>query len=163
VAASLVRDHNIPVFAIKGEDNETTTATPRRIDTSPRSPWTTARPRDLASTPAARTARRRNRRTEKPTGVIRLRAMAKKACCVPHYRGQRRRHQDLFDNRYARPIHNDGIIRATNYLLAGQSSWCRLRLVRTRPGQPARGAGAEVIVTEVDRQKASRHTWTASA
>ena len=61
----------------------------------------------------------------------------------------------FFDNRYGTgQCTMDGIIRATNVLLAGRFRGGRLRLVRPRYGLPARGMGARVIVTEIDPMKA---------
>src|SRR5262249_11551305 len=94
---------------------------------------------------------------ETTTGVIRLRAMAKEGVLqYPIIAVNDADTKHLFDNRYGTGQSTvDGIIRATNFLLAGSKfivagyGWCGRGLAR-RP----RGAGAEVIITEVDPTKA---------
>jgi adenosylhomocysteinase len=94
---------------------------------------------------------------ETTTGVIRLRAMAKEGILrFPIIAVNDANTKHLFDNRYGTGQSTiDGIIRATNYLLAGSRfvvagyGWCGRGLANR-----ARGAGAEVIVTEVDPTKA---------
>ena len=94
---------------------------------------------------------------ETTTGVIRLRAMAKEGVLrYPIIAVNDADTKHLFDNRYGTGQSTiDGIIRATNFLLAGiEVRGRRLRLVRTRTGQPRARRGREVIVTEVDPTKA---------
>jgi adenosylhomocysteinase len=94
---------------------------------------------------------------ETTTGVIRLRAMAKEGVLAyPIVAVNDADTKHLFDNRYGTGQSTiDGIIRATNFLLAGSKfvvagyGWCGRGLASR-----ARGAGAEVIVTEVDPTKA---------
>ena len=160
VAASLVRDYNVPVYAIKGEDNETYYQhIVAAIDHRPQ--ITMDDGADLVSV-------LHTKRTdvldsviggteETTTGVIRLRAMAKEGVLrYPIIAVNDADTKHLFDNRYGTGQSTiDGIIRATNFLLAGSKfvvagyGWCGRGLASR-----ARGAGAEVIVTEVDPTKA---------
>ena len=160
VAASLVRDYNLPVFAIKGEDNDTYYQhIIAAIDHRPQ--ITMDDGADLVSV-------LHTKRTdvldgviggteETTTGVIRLRAMAKEGVLrYPIIAVNDADTKHLFDNRYGTGQSTiDGIIRATNFLLAGSKfvvagyGWCGRGLASR-----ARGAGAEVIVTEVDPTKA---------
>ena len=160
VAASLVRDYNIPVFAIKGEDNETYYShILAALDHKPNltmddgadlvSILHTKRQADLAHVIGGT--------EETTTGVIRLRAMAKEGVLrYPIIAVNDADTKHLFDNRYGTGQSTiDGIIRATNFLLAGSKfvvagyGWCGRGLASR-----ARGAGAEVIVTEIDPTKA---------
>jgi len=160
VAASLVKNSQIPVFAIKGEDNNTYYLHLKAgLDHKPQ--ITMDDGADLVS----------NILSERPellpeilggteettTGVIRLRSMAEEGvlkfpvisvndACTKHF----------FDNRYGTGQSTiDGILRATNRLLAGSVlvvagyGWCGRGLAMR-----AEGAGANVIVTEVDPLKA---------
>src|ERR1700745_1193159 len=165
VAASLVRDYNIPVFAIKGEDNDTYSQhIIAAIDHKPQ--ITMDDGADLVSV-------LHTKRTdvlegviggaeETNTGVIRLRAMAKEGVLrYPIIAVNDADTKHLFDNRYGTGQSTiDGIIRATNFLLAGSKfivagyGWCGRGLASR-----ARGAGAEVIVTEVDPTKALGAAW----
>src|SRR5665811_1065593 len=94
---------------------------------------------------------------ETTTGVIRLRAMAKEGVLqYPIVAVNDADTKHLFDNRYGTGQSTiDGIIRATNFLLAGSKfvvagyGWCGRGLASR-----ARGAGAEVVVTEIDPTKA---------
>ena len=94
---------------------------------------------------------------ETTTGVIRLRAMAKEGVLrFPIVAVNDADTKHLFDNRYGTGQSTiDGIIRATNFLLAGSKfvvagyGWCGRGLASR-----ARGNGAEVIITEVDPTKA---------
>ena len=160
VAASLVRDHGISVFAIKGEDNDTYyNHILAAIDHKPH--ITMDDGADLVSV-------LHTKRTdalsaviggteETTTGVIRLRAMAKEGVLrYPIVAVNDADNKHLFDNRYGTGQSTiDGIIRATNFLLAGSKfvvagyGWCGRGLASR-----ARGAGAEVIVTEIDPTKA---------
>jgi len=160
VAASLVRDYGVSVFAIKGEDNDTyyshiLTA----IDHRPN--ITMDDGADLVSIlHTKRTDALENvigGTEETTTGVIRLRAMAKEGVLrYPIVAVNDADTKHLFDNRYGTGQSTiDGIIRATNFLLAGSIfvvagyGWCGRGLASR-----ARGAGAQVIVTEVDPTKA---------
>lgn len=160
VAAALVRHEQIPTFAIRGED----TATYYRhigkaLDHRPQ--LTMDDGADLISElHLHRTellADMRGGSEETTTGVLRLRAMAADGalkCPVIAVNDAMTKH--LFDNRYGTGQSTlDGIIRATNILLAGKVftvagyGWCG-RGIAMR----AKGHGAQVIVTEVDPLKA---------
>jgi adenosylhomocysteinase len=160
VAASLVRDYNIPVFAIKGEDNDSYYShIMAALDHKPQ--FTMDDGADLVSVlHTKRTAELANvigGTEETTTGVIRLRAMAKEGVLrYPIVAVNDADTKHLFDNRYGTGQSTiDGIIRATNFLLAGSKfvvagyGWCGRGLASR-----ARGAGAEVIVTEIDPTKA---------
>src|ERR1700739_969469 len=160
VAASLVRDYNIPVFAIKGEDNDSYYAhIQAALDHKPQ--VTMDDGADLVSVlHTKRTAELPGvigGTEETTTGVIRLRAMAKEGVLrYPIVAVNDADTKHLFDNRYGTGQSTiDGIIRATNFLLAGSKfvvagyGWCGRGLASR-----ARGAGAEVIITEVDPTKA---------
>ena len=124
VAASLVRDHNIPVYAIKGEDNDTYYGhILAAID---------HRPHITMDDGADLVGILHTKRTdaladviggteETTTGVIRLRAMAKEGVLkFPIVAVNDADTKHLFDNRYGTGQSTlDGIIRATNFLLAG--------------------------------------------
>ena len=160
VAAALVYDYDIPVFAICGEDNDTYY---RHIHQAlEHAPQLTMD--DGADVVATLHKDRRDLlpgvvggTEETTTGVIRLRAMAKDgALGYPIVAINEADTKHLFDNRYGTGQSTiDGIIRATNVLLAGKNfvvagyGWCG-RGVASR----ARGMGAQVIVTEVDPVKA---------
>jgi adenosylhomocysteinase len=160
VAAALVANYEIPVFAIKGEDNETYYKHLKRaLDHKPH--ITMDDGADLVS------ELHKNRTDllenimggteETTTGVIRLRAMANDgALKFPVVAVNDSMTKHMFDNRYGTGQSTiDGIIRATNLLLAGRTvvvggyGWCS-RGIASR----ARGLGANVIVTEVDPLKA---------
>ena len=160
VAASLVRDYNIPVFAIKGEDNDTYYShIMSAIDHKPQ--ITMDDGADLVgilhTKRTAELAHVLGGTEETTTGVIRLRAMAKEgALKFPIVAVNDADTKHMFDNRYGTGQSTlDGIIRATNFLLAGAKfvvagfGWCGRGLASR-----ARGAGAEVIVTEIDPTKA---------
>jgi len=160
VAASLVRDYNLPVFAIKGEDNDSYYShIMAAVDHKPQ--ITMDDGADLVSVlHTKRTAELENvigGTEETTTGVIRLRAMAKEGVLrYPIVAVNDADTKHLFDNRYGTGQSTiDGIIRATNFLLAGSKfvvagyGWCGRGLASR-----ARGTGAEVIVTEVDPTKA---------
>ncbi|NLG70468.1 MAG: adenosylhomocysteinase [Chloroflexi bacterium] len=156
VAASLVTHDEIPVFAIKGEDNVTYYRhINAALDHKPH--LTMDDGADLVGT------LHKERREllgeviggteETTTGVIRLRAMAADgALNFPVIAVNDAMTKHFFDNRYGTGQSTiDGVIRATNILLAGKTfvvagyGWCG-RGLATR----ARGMGANVIVTEVD-------------
>src|SRR5690348_6768974 len=160
VAACLVRDINIPVFAIKGEDNETYYShITAALDHKPH--ITMDDGADLVT--CALTKRQDildnvfGGTEETTTGVIRLRAMAKEGVLrYPIIAVNDADTKHLFDNRYGTGQSTiDGIVRATNFLLAGSKfvvagyGWCGRGLASR-----ARGQGAEVIITEVDPTKA---------
>jgi adenosylhomocysteinase len=160
VAASLVRDYNIPVFAIKGEDNDSYYShIMAALDHKPQ--FTMDDGADLVSVlHTKRTAELAGvigGTEETTTGVIRLRAMAKEGVLrYPIVAVNDADTKHLFDNRYGTGQSTiDGIIRATNFLLAGSKfvvagyGWCGRGLASR-----ARGAGAEVVITEVDPTKA---------
>ncbi len=160
VAASLVRDYNVPVFSIKGEDNDSYYShIMAAVDHKPQ--ITMDDGADLVSVlhtkRTAELAHVIGGTEETTTGVIRLRAMAKEGVLrYPIVAVNDADTKHLFDNRYGTGQSTiDGIIRATNFLLAGSKfvvagyGWCGRGLASR-----ARGAGAEVIVTEVDPTKA---------
>ena len=183
VAAHLVRDHGIKVFAIKGEDHQTyyehiRAALAHRPDV------TMDDGADLVSAlhmialnrlddlePPVRTwvegmsaAERKalvggviGSTEETTTGVIRLKAMAQdKVLQFPVIAVNDSQTKHLFDNRYGTGQSTlDGILRATNLLMAGSTmvvagyGWCGRGFALR-----ARGAGANVVVTEIDPLKA---------
>jgi adenosylhomocysteinase len=160
VASSLVRDYNIPVYAIKGENNEVYYShIMAALDHKPQ--ITMDDGADLVT--ILHTKRQEllanviGGTEETTTGVIRLQAMAKeKVLKYPIVAINDALTKHLFDNRYGTGQSTiDGIIRATNMLLAGMTlvvagyGWCG-RGVAMR----ARGLGANVIVTEIDPTKA---------
>jgi adenosylhomocysteinase len=183
VSAHLVRDHGIKVFAIKGEDKDTyydhiRAALAHRPDITmddgadlvgaihmialgrlddlegPVRTWVESLSAEerkaLVDTVMGSTE-------ETTTGVIRLRAMAQEGVLqFPVIAVNDSQTKHLFDNRYGTGQSTiDGILRATNVLLAGSTvviagyGWCG-RGVAMR----ARGAGADVVVTEVDALRA---------
>ncbi len=160
VAAALVNDYGISVFAICGEDNETYYKhIHQALEHGPQLTMD-----DGADVVAVLHKDRRDLlpgvsggTEETTTGVIRLRAMAADgALGYPIVAINEADTKHLFDNRYGTGQSTiDGIIRATNVLLAGKNfvvagyGWCG-RGVALR----ARGMGAQVIVTEVDPVKA---------
>ncbi len=160
VAAALVNIYEIPTFAIKGEDNVTYYKhLGAALDHKPH--VTMDDGADLVSTI------HKDRRElltdiiggteETTTGVIRLRAMAAdKMLNFPVIAVNDAMTKHFFDNRYGTGQSTvDGIIRATNVLLAGKRfvvagyGWCGRGLASR-----ARGMGALVIVTEIDPMKA---------
>jgi len=160
VAASLVADYGIPVFAIKGEDNATyhrhvQTALDHRpnviIDDGSDVVATLVQERqdqiaDLIGTTE-----------ETTTGIVRLQAMLRDGVLTfPAMNVNDADTKHFFDNRYGTGQSTlDGIIRATNILLAGKTvvvagyGWCGKGTALR-----ARGMGANVIVTEIDPIKA---------
>ncbi len=160
VAASLVKHDEIPVFAIKGEDNDTYYDHLRAVlDSRPN--ITMDDGADLVST--LHTERREllehviGGTEETTTGVIRLKAMADDGVLAyPIVAVNDADTKHLFDNRYGTGQSTiDGIIRATNRLIAGSVfvvggyGWCGKGLASR-----AKGMGARVIVTEVDPLRA---------
>jgi adenosylhomocysteinase len=179
VAAHLVRDHGVHVYAIKGEDHETYyTHIAQTLAFGPQMTQDDGadlvgslhmialnRLDDLAPpirrwveglSQAERKAlvgAVKGSTEETTTGVIRLKAMAKEGVLqFPIIAVNDSDTKHMFDNRYGTGQSTlDGVVRATNLLLAGSTvvvagyGWCG-RGVASR----ARGAGAHVIVTEVD-------------
>ena len=156
VAASLVTHFEIPVFAIKGEDHVTYYRhINAALDHQPH--MTMDDGADLVSTLHKERRELLNNMVggteETTTGVIRLRAMAADgALAFPVIAVNDAMTKHLFDNRYGTGQSTiDGIIRATNVLLAGKNfvvagyGWCGRGLAMR-----ARGMGANVIVAEVN-------------
>lgn len=160
VAASLVVHDEIPVYAIKGEDNDTYYGHLKAaLDHRPQ--MTMDDGADLVG------MLHKDRREllgdvvggteETTTGVIRLRAMAAEgALAFPVIAVNDSNTKHLFDNRYGTGQSTiDGVVRATNILLAGRTvvvagyGWCS-RGIANR----ASGMGANVVVTEIDPLKA---------
>ena len=160
VAASLAKHHGISVFAIKGEDEKTYY---HHIDEvlSIEPNITMDDGADLVSTLHRKGGKLLSNviggTEETTTGVIRLRAMAEnKVLAYPLIAVNDAYTKYLFDNRYGTGQSTlDGILRATNFLIAGSYfvvagyGWCG-RGIAMR----ARGAGAKVIVTETDPLRA---------
>ncbi len=160
VAASLVKDSQIDTFAIKGEDNKTYYKHLNAVlDYQPQITMD-----DGADLVSLLHSERKNQLAgvigsseETTTGVIRLKAMLKDgALKIPVIAVNDSLTKHMFDNRYGTGQSTiDGIIRATNVLLAGRKlvvcgyGWCG-RGVANR----ARGLGAGVIITEIDPVKA---------
>jgi adenosylhomocysteinase len=156
VAAWLVADEQIPVFAIRGEDKDTYYRHLQAV-LSLRPHLTMDDGADLVSTlhtaGSDLAAHVFGGTEETTTGVIRLRSMANSGVLkYPIIAVNDARTKHLFDNRYGTGQSTiDGIIRATNRLLAGSTfvvcgyGWCG-RGVAMR----AHGMGANVIVTEID-------------
>lgn len=164
VAAALVKDGGIPVFAIKGEDHDTYYRHLRAaLDHAP--VLTMDDGADLVSMLHKEYSYLASRMfaslEETTTGVIRLRALAKEGRLkIPVIAVNDASTKHLFDNRYGTGQSTiDGIIRATDILLAGKKvvvagyGWCG-KGVASR----ARGMGAKVIVTEVDPIRALEAT-----
>jgi adenosylhomocysteinase len=160
VAASLVADWNIPVMAIKGESIETYVSHVRAaLETDPNiiiddgsdvvATMLKEKP-ELAKTIIGTTE-------ETTTGIVRLKAMVKAGVLnFPSIAVNDAQTKHFFDNRYGTGQSTlDGIIRATNILLAGKNfvvvgyGWCGKGCAMR-----ARGLGANVIVTEIDPIKA---------
>jgi adenosylhomocysteinase len=160
VAAALVKYEKIPVFAIKGEDQKTYY---RHIELAlAHQPQITMDDgADLVSTLHGKKSELLDFITggteETTTGVIRLRSMARNGVLsYPIIAVNDALTKHLFDNRYGTGQSTiDGILRSTNILLAGMTvvvcgyGWCG-KGVASR----AKGAGARVVVCEVDPLKA---------
>ena len=160
VAATLVKHDEVPVFAIKGEDNDTYYRHINNVlDSKPH--LTMDDGADIVST--LHTDRQDalahvvGGTEETTTGVIRLRSMATNGVLrYPIVAVNDAETKYLFDNRYGTGQSTlDGIVRATNRLIAGSVfvvcgyGWCG-RGVAMR----AKGAGARVLVTEVNPMRA---------
>ena len=156
VAAALVNIYEVPTFAIKGEDNVTYYKHIKAaLDHAPH--VTMDDGADLVSTlHKERHELLKNvmgGTEETTTGVIRLRAMAADgALKFPVIAVNDAQTKHLFDNRYGTGQSTiDGIVRATNVLLAGKVfviagyGWCGRGLAMR-----ARGMGANVVITEID-------------
>ncbi|QFZ93395.2 adenosylhomocysteinase [Synechococcus elongatus] len=160
VAASLVADYGIPVFAIKGEDNETYHRHVQiALDHKPQviiddgcdvvATLVQERPQQLPDVIGTT--------EETTTGIVRLRAMLRDGVLTfPAMNVNDAETKHFFDNRYGTGQSTlDGIIRATNILLAGKTivvagyGWCG-----KGTAMRAAGLGANVIVTEIDPVKA---------
>lgn len=160
VAASLVAHEGIPVFAIKGEDNATYH---RHVQTA-----LDHRPNiiiDDGSDVVATLIKERQHQLadligtteETTTGIVRLKAMKKDGVLTfPAMNVNDADTKHFFDNRYGTGQSTlDGIIRATNVLLAGKTivvagyGWCGKGTALR-----ARGLGANVIITEIDPVRA---------
>lgn len=156
VAACLVADYDIPVFAIKGEDNDTYH---RHVQTA-----LDHRPNiiiDDGSDVVATLVKERQHQIadligtteETTTGIVRLQAMFKDGVLsFPAMNVNDADTKHFFDNRYGTGQSTlDGIIRATNILLAGKTivvagyGWCGKGVAMR-----AQGLGANVIVTEIN-------------
>lgn len=173
VAASLVKDYKISVFAKKGEDNKTyykhlqsvLSFKPNitlddggdLINLLHKSKIINQKSKIIIKNKKDQTWDFFGSCEETTTGVIRLRAMEKdKALQVAVIAVNDSQTKRFFDNRYGTGQSTiDGILRATNILLAGKNfvvcgyGWCS-RGIAMR----ARGMGAKVIVTEVDPVRA---------
>lgn len=160
VAASLVADWGIPVMAIKGESVETYVSHVRAaLETNPNLII------DDGSDVVATMLKERRDLTENligtteetTTGIVRLKSMQKAGVLnFPSIAVNDAQTKHFFDNRYGTGQSTlDGIIRATNILLAGKTivvvgyGWCGKGVAMR-----ARGMGGNVVVTEVDPIKA---------
>jgi len=160
VAASLVKDYGIPVFAVKGEDTKRYYKHLKAVlDTHPQ--ITMDDGADLVS------LFHKERKSQIPevigsseettTGIIRLKAMERDGVLkIPVFAVNDSDTKHMFDNRYGTGQSTlDGIMRATNVLLAGKTfvvagyGWCGRGLASR-----ARGMGSHVVITEVDSVKA---------
>ncbi len=160
VAASLVKDFGIPVFAIRGEDRDTYYAHLKAV-IEKKPDVVIDDGADLISTLHKEYPSLADKvlggMEETTTGVIRLKAMAKEGVLkFPIVAVNDAYTKHMFDNRYGTGQSTiDGILRATNRLIAGSTfvvagyGWCGKGVA-----QRARGMGANVIVTEVDPIKA---------
>ncbi len=160
VAASLVVDWNTPVYAIKGESTETYNSHVRTaLDSHPEIII------DDGSDVVATLIKERQTQLgeiigsteETTTGIVRLQAMERsKVLTFPAIAVNNAQTKHFFDNRYGTGQSTiDGVIRATNILLAGKTlvvvgyGWCGKGVAMR-----ARGMGANVVVTEVNPIKA---------
>ncbi|MDY0357880.1 MAG: adenosylhomocysteinase [Sedimentisphaerales bacterium] len=160
VAASLTKDFGIPTFAIRGENRATYYKhLNAALDHKPTVTFDDGA--DLVNELHIKRKKDAGRiiasMEETTTGVIRLRAMAKEGKLkFPVIAVNDAKSKHMFDNRYGTGQSTiDGIIRATDYLLAGSNvvvagyGWCGRGFAMR-----ARGMGAIVIITEVDAIKA---------
>jgi adenosylhomocysteinase len=164
VAASLVKNSGIPVFAIKGEDHKTYYR--HIMDALSLKPNITMD--DGADLVSVLHTKRKDLlkdvlggTEETTTGVIRLRAMAEKGVLkYPIIAVNDAYTKYMFDNRYGTGQSTlDGILRATNRLIAGSIfvvagyGWCSKGIAMR-----AKGMGGRIIVTEVDPLRALEAT-----
>jgi len=160
VAAALVKFHEIPVFAIKGEDDKTYYKhINQALDNEPQ--ITMDDGADLVSTIHSKRKKLLENiiggTEETTTGVIRLKSMARNNVLnYPIIAVNDAKTKHLFDNRYGTGQSTiDGILRATNILLAGSNfvvagyGWCGKGVAMR-----AKGSGAKVIICEVEPLKA---------
>ncbi len=161
IAASLVVDYGIPVYAIKGEDRDTyyrhlvsAIEHKPRITQDDGADLVSLLHKDYSGTYLKDVA---GGTEETTTGVIRLKSMERDgALQFPIIAVNESDTKHLFDNRYGTGQSTiDGLLRATNVLLCGKKfvvcgyGWCGRGLAMR-----AKGMGADVIVTEVDHVKA---------
>jgi adenosylhomocysteinase len=160
VAAALVKVYGIPTFSIKGEDRKTYYKhLYSALDAHPNITMDDGADlvSELHSARAAQASEIIGSTEETTTGVIRLRAMEKDGVLkFPVVAVNDAKTKHFFDNRYGTGQSTmDGIIRATNLLIAGAVvvvpgyGWCGRGVA-----QRARGLGGRVIVTEIDPMKA---------
>ncbi len=160
VAAALNLEYQIPTYAVRGEDNDLYYRHIHQVlDTKPQ--ITMDDGADLVNTLHTKRSELIESiiggTEETTTGVIRLKAMEKQGVLrFPIIAVNDALTKHMFDNRYGTGQSTiDGIQRATNYLLAGSNfvvagyGWCGRGLAMR-----SRGAGANVIVTEIDPLKA---------
>jgi adenosylhomocysteinase len=160
VAASLVADWGVPVYAIKGESTDTYNRHVRTaLDTHPHIIIDDGS--DVVATLLKERGEQKNEiigsTEETTTGIVRLQAMEQAGVLsFPSIAVNDAQTKHFFDNRYGTGQSTiDGVIRATNILLAGRSvvvvgyGWCGKGVAMR-----ARGLGANVIVTEVNAIKA---------
>jgi adenosylhomocysteinase len=160
VAASLVKHAEIPVFAVRGEDNDTYYEHINAIlNTEPQ--MTMDDGADLISTLHSERSGQAERTwagaEETTTGVIRLKAMAEKGVLLyPIIAVNNAMTKHLFDNRFGTGQSTlDGILRATNLLLAGRKVVvCGYGMCGRGVASRARGLGAAVTVIETDPLRA---------
>jgi adenosylhomocysteinase len=160
VAASLVADWGVPVFAIKGESTETYNRHVRTaLDSRPQIIIDDGS--DVVATLLKERGEQKNEiigtTEETTTGIVRLQAMELAGVLpFPAIAVNNAQTKHFFDNRYGTGQSTiDGIIRATNILLAGRTvvvvgyGWCGKGVAMR-----ARGLGANVVVTEINPIKA---------
>jgi adenosylhomocysteinase len=160
VAAALVAEYGVPVFAIKGEDDDTYYShITAAVDHHPQMTMD-----DGADVIGVLHSQRTDQlgeiiggTEETTTGVIRLRALEREGRLgFPIVAVNEAKTKHLFDNRYGTGQSTiDGIIRATNVLLAGRRFVvCGYGWVGRGVAMRARGMGSQVVVTEVDPLRA---------
>src|SRR5215831_2177437 len=159
VAAALVEEYGVSVFAIKGEDNDTYYQhIEAAVDHRPQLTMD-----DGADVIGVLHAARREQlgdivagTEETTTGVIRLKALEREGKLgFPIIAVNEAKTKHLFDNRYGTGQSTiDGIVRATNALLAGKTFVAGYGWVGRGVAMRARGMGSHVIVTEVDPMRA---------
>jgi adenosylhomocysteinase len=160
VAASLVADWGVPVYAIKGESTETYNRHVRTaLDSRPQIIIDDGS--DVVATLLKERGEQKNEiigtTEETTTGIVRLQAMEQAGVLTfPAMAVNNAQTKHFFDNRYGTGQSTiDGIIRATNILLAGRTvvvvgyGWCGKGVAMR-----ARGLGSNVVVTEINPIKA---------